>query len=187
MRKLNDRQKAFCEEYMVDMNATQAAIRAGYSKKYARQNAPKLLQNTTVATYLKNLIDARSERTEIKADDVLADLRELADMCMGRKATPKSIIVDDSIINAEAFEFNAAGANKALESLSKYLKLFDTPVKIQFSGDLSDKGAQVLDALGKGELSPGEASTVMSALQAQSRLVESDDLIARIERLEKEK
>ncbi|MDQ9812924.1 terminase small subunit, partial [Acinetobacter pittii] len=42
MAKLNDRQKRFCDEYLIDLNATQAAIRAGYTSKYANTNAPKL-------------------------------------------------------------------------------------------------------------------------------------------------
>ena len=48
MAKLNDRQKRFCDEYLIDLNATQAAIRAGFTAKYANTNAPKLLQNTSI-------------------------------------------------------------------------------------------------------------------------------------------
>lgn len=46
--KLTDKQQRFVEEYLIDLNATQAAIRAGYSEHLANTNANKLLQNTTI-------------------------------------------------------------------------------------------------------------------------------------------
>lgn len=49
---LTDKQKRFCDEYLIDLNATQAAIRAGYTEKYANTNASKLLQNTTISQYI---------------------------------------------------------------------------------------------------------------------------------------
>ena len=52
MAGLTPRQKKFCDEYMLCGNATQAAIRAGYSDKYAGQNADKILKNTNVKEYL---------------------------------------------------------------------------------------------------------------------------------------
>jgi len=64
------------------------------------------------------------------------------------------------------------------------LKASDAAINIQFSGDLTEKGNQVLEALGAGELSPGEATTVMASLQSQSRLTVADDLVRRIEKLE---
>lgn len=78
MAKLNDRQRQFCREYLIDLNATQAAIRAGYSEKYANTNASKLLQNTTINNYLQELKNERSQRTEITADFVLKELAAIA-------------------------------------------------------------------------------------------------------------
>lgn len=54
---MNAKQKRFCDEYLIDCNATQAAIRAGYSKKYAHTNANKLLQNTTLKTYIEEQLE----------------------------------------------------------------------------------------------------------------------------------
>ena len=51
---LTDKQKRFCDEYLIDLNATQAAIRAGYTEKYANTNASKLLQNTTRQRLLRS-------------------------------------------------------------------------------------------------------------------------------------
>lgn len=58
------KQKRFADEYIITANATQAAIKAGYSKKYANTNATKLLQNTTIKQYLdKRLKEIESEKT----------------------------------------------------------------------------------------------------------------------------
>lgn len=58
------KQKRFADEYIITANATQAAIKAGYSKKYANTNAAKLLQNTTIKQYLdKRLKEIESEKT----------------------------------------------------------------------------------------------------------------------------
>lgn len=58
------KQKRFADEYIITANATQAAIKAGYSKKYANTNATKLLQNTTIKRYLdKRLKEIESEKT----------------------------------------------------------------------------------------------------------------------------
>jgi len=53
MARLTAKQKRFANEYIIDLNATQAAIRAGYTSKYANTNANKLLQNTTLAEYIQ--------------------------------------------------------------------------------------------------------------------------------------
>lgn len=75
---MNKRQRQFCEEYLIDLNATQAAIRAGYSEKYAHTNAPKLLQITTIKAKIDELMIERSKRTEITADRVIKELAIIA-------------------------------------------------------------------------------------------------------------
>lgn len=76
--KLTEKQKRFCEEYLIDLNGAQAAIRAGYSKKTAARIAIELLNKTHVAIYLSKLREKQSERTEITADKVLAELAAIA-------------------------------------------------------------------------------------------------------------
>ncbi len=78
MAKLNDRQKRFCDEYLIDLNATQAAIRAGYTSKYANTNAPKLLQNTAIKEYIQQKQQERMERTEVTQDFVIKELLAIA-------------------------------------------------------------------------------------------------------------
>lgn len=84
---LTPKQEDFCREYMIDLNGTQAAIRAGYSKRTANEQAARLLANVSVCTHLKMLMDARAERTQIDADwvlkrlanDATADLADIYD------------------------------------------------------------------------------------------------------------
>ena len=61
---MTDKQKRFCEEYIIDCNGTQAAIRAGYSKKAARQIADKLMSKADIRGYIdERLEQLRSEKT----------------------------------------------------------------------------------------------------------------------------
>lgn len=78
MAKLTDKQEKFCEEYLVDLNATQAAIRAGYSMKTAAAQAARLLINVNVQKEIQDLKNRRALRTEITADFVLKELAAIA-------------------------------------------------------------------------------------------------------------
>ena len=75
-RDLTPKQEAFCREYLIDLNATQAAIRAGYSAKGATVRGAQLLANRKVSEFIAAASAARAKRTEIDADWVL---RRLAD------------------------------------------------------------------------------------------------------------
>jgi phage terminase small subunit len=75
-KNLTPKQEAFCREYLIDLNGTQAAIRAGYSVKGAHVQAAQLLSNTKVSEYLQTLMEARSKRTEVDADWVLKRLAQ---------------------------------------------------------------------------------------------------------------
>ena len=80
MANLTPKQQRFVEEYLIDLNATQAAIRAGYSEKFAGTNADKLLKNTNVAQAIQAAKAEREERTKIDADYVLKRLVEIDQM-----------------------------------------------------------------------------------------------------------
>lgn len=75
---LTEKQKAFCEEYIIDFNGTQAAIRAGYSKKTASVTAAENLVKPNIQAYIQQLTAKRSKRTEITADNVLKEIARLA-------------------------------------------------------------------------------------------------------------
>lgn len=79
-RKLTPKQRRFVEEYLIDLNATQAAIRAGYSEKTARSVAAENLTKPDIANAIAKAQNARIERTEINADYVLKRLVEIDQM-----------------------------------------------------------------------------------------------------------
>lgn len=74
---ITPRQQRFVEEYLVDLNATQASIRAGYSARTAEQQGPRLLGNVGVAQAIRAAQQARSARTEITQDMVVRELAKL--------------------------------------------------------------------------------------------------------------
>lgn len=76
---LSDKQKAFCDEYLKDLNGTQAAKRAGYSARTAGQQAGKLLKKAEIKHWINYLKDKRSERTKIDADWLLKRLADEAE------------------------------------------------------------------------------------------------------------
>lgn len=81
MSELNAKQKRFVDEYLIDMNATQAAIRAGYSEKNAASIAVQLLNKTHVAEAVNRAISEREERTKITKDLVVQNLWEAYKVC----------------------------------------------------------------------------------------------------------
>ena len=76
--RLTDKQRKFCDEYLIDLNATQAAIRAGYTEKYANTNASKLLQNTTITEYIKQLTEDAQTARIMTARERQATLSDIA-------------------------------------------------------------------------------------------------------------
>lgn len=75
---LTPKQAAFAREYLVDLNATQAAIRAGYSERTAASVGFENLRKPKIADQIRRAMDARAERTEITADRVIAELAKIA-------------------------------------------------------------------------------------------------------------
>ncbi len=83
VRVISDRQQRFVDEYLVDCNATQAAIRAGYSVRTAQEQGSRLLSNVMVSAAIAEAQISRSERTAIKADQVLRELARIGFASMG--------------------------------------------------------------------------------------------------------
>lgn len=80
MSKLTAKQEAFCLEYLKDLNATQAAIRAGYSEKTAQEQSSRLLSNVMVSERIATLLKERSDNTKTDAQYVLNRLREIDEL-----------------------------------------------------------------------------------------------------------
>ena len=112
---LTDKQKRFCEEYVVDLNATQAAIRAKYSPKTAQEQSSRLLSNVMVKAEIARLQAERSQRTSVDADWVVVRLvKEAEDRSEGA---------------------TQGGRIRALELLGKHVGLFAE--KVEHSGTLT--------------------------------------------------
>lgn len=117
---LNEKQKIFCQEYIIDFNGTRAAIVAGYSKKTARSMASENLTKPDIQQHLKELINQRSERTKITQDEVVANIVEVMQRCMQAKPV---LFMGHQVQDEEGnnlWKFDSQGANKALDMLMKH-------------------------------------------------------------------
>ena len=74
---LTPKQKMFCKEYLIDLNATQACIRAGYSQKTAEVQGPRLLGNVRVKSEIDRLKAIREKKVELTAEKVLEDIERV--------------------------------------------------------------------------------------------------------------
>ncbi|MDR5616902.1 terminase small subunit [Arsenophonus sp.] len=77
---LTDKQEAFCREYLIDLNATQAAIRAGYSEKTARRIGSENVTKLDIQKRIQDLMEERKNRIEVNADYVLKRLVDIDQM-----------------------------------------------------------------------------------------------------------
>jgi phage terminase small subunit len=75
---LTPKQERFCEEYVIDLNATQAAIRAGYSEKTAKVTASKMLTKANVQERITELKNEINTRNGVSADFVINGIKEIA-------------------------------------------------------------------------------------------------------------
>lgn len=78
--KLSPKQQRFVNEYLIDFNGTQAAIRAGYSERTARQQAPRLLTSVNISKVIKQRQEAMSKKLNLTVEKVLMDLNNLREL-----------------------------------------------------------------------------------------------------------
>ena len=121
---LNEKQKQFCEEYIIDLNGTQAAIRAGYSEKTANRIASELLTKLDIQEYICVLKNKRSERVKYSQDELMRDILEVKNRCM--QASP---VIDKDGNETGIWKFDSNGANKALDMLAKHVGFYETDNK----------------------------------------------------------
>lgn len=117
----------FCKEYLVDLNATQAAIRAGYKPKAAQQTGFENLNKPVIAARIQILFDTRAESVELNSEWVLRNLEKVAIRCM--QAEPVMVKGEHGMEESGEFKFDSAGANKSLELIGKHLKLFTDKIE----------------------------------------------------------
>ena len=131
-RKLTDKQARFCQEYIKDLNKTQAAIRAGYSKNRASELGYQLLQNPTVQAEIERLQEEIKEKNWLTVDFVLDGLKEVYEKC-------KNVPVLDKEGNLVGYKIDSAGANRALELMGKHINMFVDRKEITHKKAYSDQ------------------------------------------------
>lgn len=127
---LTPKQQLFVLEYLKDLNATQAAIRAGYSEKTARQIGVENLTKPVIAKAVQDAMSKRAEKVEIDADFVLSGIKRVVSRC--EQAEP---VYDKEGNPTGEYTFKASEALKGYELLGKHLKLFsDNKVTVEGEG-----------------------------------------------------
>jgi phage terminase small subunit len=127
MGKLTHKQQRFIAEYLVDLNATQAAIRAGYSKKTAYSIGDETLKKPEVAMAVKAAFEKLAQRTEINQDYVLHSIVSTIERCKAPTG------------------FSPAAVMKGSELLGKHLGMFKE--RFELSGNITIRHEDALDAL----------------------------------------
>ncbi|MCL2548572.1 MAG: terminase small subunit [Symbiobacteriaceae bacterium] len=120
----NDKQEYFCQQYLIDRNATQAAIRAGYSEKTARTQAAQLLAKLSIRSRVHELQKEQAERLCIDADWTVLRFVELAERCMQITPVMEWDRASKEYVPTGEYQFDSRGANRALELLGKHLGMF---------------------------------------------------------------
>lgn len=162
-KKLTPLQKRFVEEYVIDLNKTEAAIRAGFSKKTAGQKAWNMTSDkdprfTHVYEAIQKKLQQKAKRNEIKADDVLKGLARIAfgdirqlfrddgtlkPMSEWSEDTAMAIasveVVEDQLMNTRTAKIRTNDRLKALELIGKHLGMFTEKVDVSIKGSLAER------------------------------------------------
>ena len=120
------KQKRFVDEYLIDLNATQAAIRAGYSAKTADRIGPELLGKTCVSEAISNAMAERSRRTGVNQDRIVLELAKIAFIRMTDVVDSNGRIKQ----NASADDLSCIESIKYKESDNEYGGSVEREVKI---------------------------------------------------------
>ena len=151
-RKLTDKQKKFVEEYLIDLNATQSAIRAGYSPKTANEQGSRLLANVSIQEAISKAMAERSRRTGINQDRIVQELARIAFVKITDVVDPDGEIntnaSDDDLACIESYkvedsdsvngssskrEVKLASKIKALELLGKHVGMWNDKIQVDVS------------------------------------------------------
>ena len=130
-KELNDKQKLFCQEYMKDLNATQAAIRAGYSEKTARNIACENLTKPYIQEYIQELQEGIKKRNQITVDEIMQDLIEVKNRCLQNVPVMYFDKIDKEWKHEgkedgePVYKFDSNGATKALDLLGKIIGAYE--------------------------------------------------------------
>lgn len=138
MDKLNDRQRRFADEYLIDLNAERAAIRAGYSKRYARGNAYKLVANECIKEYIKKRMDEKEKELIADQDEVL---KYLTSVLRGESLSTEIVVegLGNGVSEARTMDKKPSEKDKlkAAELLGKRYGLYTDKVETDVDMELN--------------------------------------------------
>lgn len=147
---MNERQKRFADEYLIDMNAEAAAVRAGYSPKYARGNAHKLVANSCISEYIRKRMEEKENSLIASQDEVLQTLtrvlrREETETvvvtCKERKSyydsKGKKVTEEKEVPKLVEIPTKVSDVNRAAELLGKRYALYTDKVDSNIDMDLN--------------------------------------------------
>lgn len=141
-KELTPKQRMFIAEYLVDMNATKAAERAGYSVRTAQEQGSRLLSNVMVAAEIQRRIGKREKKLGITQDYVLGTIQDTVERC--RQAEE---VRDREGNPTGEYQFEANAVLKGCELLGKHLKLFTEKREVKFDLDnISDEQLAELES-----------------------------------------
>lgn len=127
MREMTRKQQRFVDEYLVDQNGTQAAIRAGFSKRTAGSIASEYLDKPSIKSEIDRRMKVAADKADITAESILRRLNLVADRCI-QEIDPivnaSGIFKRDRNTGKICFDFDSAGATRALELLGKTKGMF---------------------------------------------------------------
>lgn len=161
---LTVKQRMFVEEYLIDLNATQAAIRAGYSAKTADQQGSRMLANVKVQQAIAERMAERSKRTGVNQDRVVLELAKVAFLKMtdvvDRNGAIKQDASEDDLACIESIKYKesdneyggsverevkVASKLKALELLGKHLGMWNDKLDVNVTAPIVISGADALE------------------------------------------
>lgn len=134
---MTDKMEQFCQEYLVDLNATQAALRSGYSKDTAGSIGHENLKKDEIRVRIGELMDNRSKKLFIDAEFVIENLKEVANRSLQAIPVMEFDFEDKCMKQMVSesgnpiWEFDSNGANRALELLGKHLGMFKNEVELK--------------------------------------------------------
>ena len=127
---MKEKQKRFCEEYLVDCNATQAAIRAGYSEKTARAIGQRLLTNVDIKKYIDQQLQKLKNEKIADAQEVL---EYLTSVMRGEQKEQVALLTGEGVQDLVQKDVSAKDRLKAAELIGKRYGLFTEKMELQGS------------------------------------------------------
>lgn len=133
---LTGKQPKFVAEYVKDLNATQAAIRAGYSKKTSYSIGQENLKKPEIQLAIQQKQKELAEEDKIDALYIKQQAHKLYLQCSGQLEIKKLITGESGPVSVDVFEFNGPAANKAIENLGKHVDIQAFKEQKEISGGL---------------------------------------------------